>query len=155
MRDNAYLLERMYYIWEEYFADVPRKNLVIIKFGKYSKRRLGSIKWVDRSSKIKGVYLKHEKEHQTQDDKRISLITITRYFQDDLVPVDVIDATVGHELVHYAHGFHSPLPKLYHHPHRGGIVNKEMVNRGMAELLEFSENWLKQNWVNTVNSIKK
>ncbi|MCA9374772.1 hypothetical protein KC622_00410 [Candidatus Dojkabacteria bacterium] len=155
MRDNNYLLERMYSIWEEYFADIPRKNLVLIKFGKYSKRRLGSIKWADTRTKVKTLYINHLDEHAIQDDKRISLITITRYFQNDVVPAEVIDATIGHELVHYAHGFHSPLRKLYKHPHRGGIVDKEMAKRGMENLLEFSEEWLKRNWVKTIRTVGK
>ncbi|KKQ03633.1 MAG: hypothetical protein US14_C0033G0001, partial [candidate division WS6 bacterium GW2011_WS6_36_26] len=33
MRDRKYLENLMYDLWEEYFSDIPRKNLVLIKFG--------------------------------------------------------------------------------------------------------------------------
>ena len=57
-RDNKYLENLLYELWEEYFPDVPRKNFVIIKFGKYSKRQLGSIKKANEKTKIKRLMKK-------------------------------------------------------------------------------------------------
>jgi hypothetical protein len=146
MRNNNYLEERLYLLWEDHFADVPRKNLVLIKFGKKSKRQLGSIRWVRERTGVKSLLKKRVDEYKEQDDKRISLITITKYFQDERIPEYVIDGTIAHELVHYVHGFHSPLQQLYKHPHKGGIVKKELIKRGLGEVHRSAEGWLKHEW---------
>jgi hypothetical protein len=146
MRDNNYLEDRLYLLWENHFADVPRKNLVLIKFGKGSKRQLGSIKWVRQGTGVKTLLRKRVDEYKVQDDKRISLITITKYFKDERVPDYVVDGTIAHELVHYVHGFHSPLKQLYKHPHKGGIVKKELVKRGLGQVHRDAEIWLKKEW---------
>jgi hypothetical protein len=119
---------------------------VLIKFGKKSKRQLGSIRWVRRGTGVKSLMSKRIDEHKMQDDKRISLITITKYFQDERVPEYVVDGTIAHELVHYVHGFHSPLKQLYRHPHKGGIVRKELAKRGLGEVHNEAEKWLKGEW---------
>ena len=46
IRDNKYLENLLYDLWENNFCDVARLNLVTIKYGKYSKRQLGSIKMI-------------------------------------------------------------------------------------------------------------
>lgn len=145
-RNDAYLEEKMYEIWENHFSDVPRKNLVLIKFGKYSRRQLGAIKWANERTKIKGRLRKKKDEMDIADDKRISVIMITRYFQYPIIPEHVIEATIAHELVHYTHGFHSPLPKIANHPHRGRVVEKELIKRGMGEIYKESQKWIKENW---------
>ena len=145
-RNNEYLEDRLFSIWEEYFLDIPRKNLVLIKFGKYSKRQLGSIKWATKDTKINSILKKKKDEYLNQDDSRISVISITRYFQNLNIPEYVIDGTIAHELVHYVHGFHSPLEKKYNHPHKGGIVKKELIKRGLGDVYKQSEVWLKENW---------
>ncbi|MCK9368792.1 hypothetical protein M0R04_02325 [Candidatus Dojkabacteria bacterium] len=145
-RNNEYLEERLFNIWEDFFIDIPRKNLVLIKFGKYSKRQLGSIKWATRDTKIQGILKKKKDEYLNQDDSRISVISITKYFQNLNIPEYVIDGTIAHELVHYVHGFHSPLEKKYNHPHKGGIVRKELIKRGLGDVYKQSEVWLKANW---------
>ena len=136
----------MYELWDSFFSDVPRKNLVLIHFGKYSARRLGSIKWATKRSKIKYLMKDKEEELKFQDDPRVSIITITRFFASLSVPELIPRMTIAHEMVHYAHGFHSPLPQLYDNPHRGNIVNKELIKRGMGSQLAEAEEWLKQNW---------
>lgn len=148
MRDNKYLEERLYFIWENFFADIPRKNLVLIKFGKSSGRQLGSIKWANQYSKIKGDLKKKKDDYEIVDDKRISIITITKVFQDPDIPESIIDATIAHELVHYTHGFHSPLPRAVSHPHKGKVVERELYKRGLGEMYIESEKWLKSNWRN-------
>ena len=67
-------------------------------------------------------------------------------FQSSLVPEYIIDLTIAHELIHYSHGFHSPLPKLYSHPHKGGIVTKELKQRGFANQLSLEKNFIKNEW---------
>ena len=152
MRDNQYLENRLYFLWENYFADVARKNLVLIKFGKSSSRQLGSIKWANQRTKINGVLKNKKEEHNIADDKRISVITITKLFQSEKIPEYIIDSTIAHELVHYTHGFHSPLERMYNHPHKGNIVGKELIKRGLGDMYKQSKRWLKENWREIIKS---
>jgi len=145
MRDNKWLIEKLYNLWEEYFNDIPRKNLVIIKFGRKSKNQLGSIRWVTERTKVKAL-LKNYKNNDYEDDGRITLITITSYFKDERIPEVIVDTTIAHEMIHYAHGFFSPLKQIYNHPHKGGIIRKEMIKRGMEEEYKFAKKWLKEEW---------
>jgi hypothetical protein len=147
-RTNNWLASRMYDLWENHFADVPRKNLVVIKFGRASGRQLGSIKWARKNTRIKSL-LKTKEVRDTyvvQDDRRITVITITKNFQDPKIPELVVDATIAHEIVHYVHGFSSPLKQTYRHPHQGGIVRKELESRGLGELHNKAREWLRENW---------
>lgn len=152
LRDEKYLEDTLYRMWDDHFSDVPRKNLVLIHFGKNSARRLGSIKWANRNSRIKGLLRKKKDMIGVDDDDRITIITVTRYFQDLVIPDIVVDMTIAHELVHYAHGFHSPLPQRFQKPHQGNIVKKELINRGLGKELERSELWLKDNWLDFLRS---
>src|SRR3989338_5243227 len=113
-RDNIWLLSRLDFIWSKYFADIPQTNKVFIKFGRFAKYRLGSIK-LNRTTKS-------------------SYVTITSMFKDLNVPAEVVDHTIGHELVHYAHGFSSTQSRLHRYPHAGGVVKREMEERGMGYL---------------------
>lgn len=123
-RDDNWLLQRFGFIWSKYFADVAQINPVFVKFGRYSKLRLGSIKLNRKSGK--------------------SLITITSMFKDQSIPVEVVDHTLAHELIHYTHGFSSIITRLHKYPHAGGVVNQEMKKRGMANLVESYKRWMKQ-----------
>lgn len=124
LRDNKWLLSRLDLIWSKYFSDIPQTNKVFIKFGKFAKYRLGSIR-LDKRTKA-------------------SFITITSMFKDLKIPSEVADHTIGHELVHYAHGFSSTHPRLHRYPHAGGVVKKEMKERGMGHLYEAYQNWIKE-----------
>lgn len=124
IRDDNWLLSRLDDIWTQYFADTPQTNKVFIKFGRYAKYRLGSIR-LNRKTKS-------------------SIITITSMFKDLKIPQQVIDHTIGHELVHFTHGFSSPHPRLHKFPHAGGIVKKEMFQRGMGYLYLAYRAWIKQ-----------
>ena len=73
---------------------------------------------------------------------------INGYFRNEKVPDYVIDTTIAHELVHYMHGFNSPLPKMYKHPHKGGIVNKELKKRGFGNMLNLERKWIRNEWKN-------
>lgn len=159
MRDNEWLEDRMYTIWESYFNDIPRHNLVIIKFGKRSKRLLGSIQWATNKTRgVKKIVERMQKEfgHGFVDqfeDRRISLITITKLYQNPEVPDFVVDSTIAHEMIHYAHGFSSPLKQLYAHPHKGGVIRKDMIARGMELIWKKSKKWLKDNWGDHISNM--
>lgn len=125
MRDNLWLDLKLSEIWEKHFADIPRGNEVYIKFGRNARTRLGSIRKIGKSN---------------------TLITITGYFKDNRVPEFMAEATIAHELCHYAHGFFSPLPRLSNYPHQGGLVDKELISRGFKQHLSLQKKWLKETW---------
>jgi hypothetical protein len=79
-------------------------------------------------------------------DAKISTILINRLFQLEIVPVEVVDATIAHELTHYLHGFSSPLEQKFSTPHAGGVVTKELKKRGFESALELQKKWLKVQW---------
>ena len=147
-RTNEWLTERLYSIWEDYFADIPRKNYVIITFGRASSRQLGSIKWATKKTRIKSIIRDKDvqEEIKSQDDKRITVITITRKFQNQNIPEYVVDATIAHELVHYTHGFSSPLKQAYKHPHQGGLIRKELQARGLGSTHKRAKRWIREHW---------
>lgn len=121
-RDDVWLLNRLNYLWESYFRNVSQDNPVFIRFGRYSRFRLGSIR-LERHSKN-------------------SYITVTGMFKDPSIPVEVVDHTIAHELCHYAHGFSSTKPRLHKYPHHGGVIKKELESRGMYKLVRAYAKWL-------------
>jgi hypothetical protein len=143
-RDNKWLEEKMFELWENNFNDVPRINLVVIKFGKGAKRQLGCIRMANHKTRGIGKKLK---ELGTQDSKTTSVITITKHFALAEIPEFVVIGTIAHEMCHYAHGFNSPLQQIYNHPHKGGVIRKEMEKRGLGEIYKESNKWLKKNWL--------
>src|SRR5580658_6434948 len=126
-RDDAWLQLTLDKIWDNYFEDVPQDNDVRITFGRRAKRRLGSIS-------LEGA------------DRRVSLITINGIFKKLDIPEFVIEATIVHELTHYAHGFNSPLSQVQSHPHAGGVMRREFADRGLLELYQQQKKWLKEHW---------
>lgn len=122
-RDNAWLLSRLDHLWSNYFTDVSQDNPVYIKFGRYSKFRLGSIK-----------YQSHTKD---------SHITITSMFKDLSIPPEIIDHTIAHELCHYTHGFSSPKQKMHKFPHHGGVIVRELEERNLHHLVIAYKAWVK------------
>ena len=131
-RDQAWLHALLDRTWDSYFADVPQDNIVRIKFGRRTKRRLGSIS-VDPS------------------ESDVSVITLNGLFADANIPEMVVEATLVHELSHYAHGFNSPLNRVYAHPHAGGVMRAEFKARGLEDLYTAQKKWLKENWPNIVS----
>ena len=91
-----------------------------------------------------------EEEYAVQDDKSITIITITRYFINEVVPEYVIRATIAHELCHYTHGFNSPLERRFDKPHQGRIIEKELEKRELLEEYETSQKWLKDYWLDII-----
>lgn len=123
-RNNDWLASRLEFIWSNFFSDVMEVNPLIVRFGRFSKFRLGSIRLARPSNR--------------------SYITITSMFKDPKVPVEVIDHTIAHELVHYTHGFSSKRIRLHKYPHAGGIVGKEMKKRGMEYMIKAYKLWMKE-----------
>lgn len=150
MRDEKFLEEMLYELWDNHFCDVPRQNLVVIKFGRYSKRQLGSIKLARSNTKIKGLMKKKESELKAQDIKSVTVITVTKYFQHDIIPEFVVRSTIAHELCHYTHGFQSPLKKQFNHPHQGNVINKELAKRDLLEEQKAADKWLKEHWLEII-----
>lgn len=126
LRDNHWLLAEMEFLWEHYFPDVPRANNVEIEFTAPWKARLGVITMAL--------------------DERTSYIGINALLRHLEVPTYITTITVAHEMVHYAHGFGSPLPRRYKYPHRGGIVQKELFNRGLRPDFDLYLDWIHRHW---------
>lgn len=122
-RGDVWLRSRLEFLWENYFSDIPLSNPVKISFGRFSKFRLGSIR-LDPKSKI-------------------SYITITSMFRDPKIPVEVVDQTIAHELCHYTHGFSSTREKKHAKPHSGGVIKKELSDRGLLFLFLAYQEWVK------------
>ena len=134
MRDNIWLREQLDLILKKYFADVAISNPLEIKWGREAKFRFGSIKLL----KPRGLKI-FRSDHEPQK----SIITITSMFQDETIPVEVIEHTICHELCHYTHGFSSTNKRLFRHPHHGGIVDAELKKRGAGHLIIAYKKWLK------------
>jgi len=126
-RDDIWLQELLDRTWDSYFSDVPQDNIVRIEFGRRAKRQLGSIR-LDRN------------------DAHTSIITLNGLFRDPEIPEFIAEATLVHELIHYAHGFNSPRPQQHAHPHAGGVIRQEYAERGLESLYVRQKRWLKANW---------
>ena len=127
MRDNHWLASRLDQIWYAYFYDVERANNVLVRFKGRWKNKFG--------------HIKKSKHGDTE-------IVINSLFKDDRVPEYVIDLTLAHELVHYMHGFNSPHPKRFQYPHKGNVVNRELIVRGMRENLKREKHFMRNEWPN-------
>lgn len=126
MRDQEWLDRLLATTWRRYFSDLPQGELKI-QFGRNARTRLGSIK-LDRR------------------EPQLSVITLNGLFRDPAVPELVPLATLVHELIHYAHGFNSPLEQQHRYPHSGGVIRKEFAERGLEWLYLQQKAWLKQHW---------
>lgn len=133
MRDDKWLFQQLDEIWDTFFPDVPQENDVKIVWGRRARQRLGSIK-------------RGKSDNQKSKSFFETIITINSLFKDEKIPDYVVQATIAHELAHYAHGFNSPLEQKFEKPHEGGIVHKELDNRGAKKLEQMSKKWLKENW---------
>jgi len=125
MRDDVWLAEKLNQMWELLFLDVERKNNVVIRFKGRWKNKFGHIKRL--------------KNKDTE-------IVINGLFKDERIPEFVIDTTIAHELAHYSHGFQSPHPKRYKHPHAGGVVTRELINRGFGHMIKKEKEFMKRLW---------
>ena len=143
MRSNVWLKEQLDFLLKNYFSDVKVTNPIEIKFGREAKYRFGSIRLVKpRGLKIlRGLRSLRKLNDQSP---RKSIITITSMFAKESVPEDVVLYTIGHELCHFAHGFSSQNRQMFKYPHHGGIVNKELKDRGAEDLILAFKKWLKE-----------
>ncbi len=114
------------HIWRHYFSDLPRVNEVQIAYCYPWKNRLGLIR--------------------LSLDNVTSFIGINALLQHQQVPEYVLITTIAHELTHYAHGFGSPLPRLYKHPHANNVVTRELEKRGLGEYVHQSDAWIDKQW---------
>lgn len=126
MRNNQWLRNRLDSIWSEFYSDVPKTENVVIHFSKRCRNRLGSIRLVDN---------------------QISEIKINGLLKERDIPDFVCEAVIAHELTHYVHGFGSRRPQLYKYPHRGGVVAREMIRRGLGESHYAAKEWINTNWL--------
>jgi hypothetical protein len=126
VRDNRWLNHLLERIWDGHFTDTPRANAVRVNFGAPWKCRLGLI--------------------TMSHDESTTYIMVNCLLRALEVPEYVTRITIAHEMVHYAHGFGSPLPQRYKHPHRGGIVKRELHHRGMKSEFERYDAWINNRW---------
>jgi hypothetical protein len=124
--DKQHLTYTLEYIWQRYFSDIPRANLVEIAYGQPWKRRLGLIR--------------------LSLDSTRTFIGVNALLQRPEVPEYVLLTTIAHELVHYAHGFGSPLPRLYEHPHANNVVGRELERRGLGQISRRCDEWIDKVW---------
>lgn len=142
MRDDTWLFQKLDELWDGHFSDIPQNNDVLIKFGRRARQRLGSVKQetsIFCHSRAGGNLSK-------QDKNRKTAIIINGLFRDPAIPEYVVTAVIAHELCHYAHGFSSPLEQRHPHPHYGGVVAKELKERGFEKELKLQKKWLKEKW---------
>ncbi len=125
-RTDQWLTHELDRIWESFFQDVPRVNPVTVCFARQWKNRLGLITLCE--------------------DEGVTYIRLNGLLRLPAIPDFVNTATIAHELVHYAHGFGSPLPRKYDHPHQGGIVPRELVNRGLGFEHRIHVQWISDHW---------
>ncbi|GHO69265.1 hypothetical protein KSC_081570 [Ktedonobacter sp. SOSP1-52] len=114
------------HIWKSYFADIQPVNEVCIAYCYPWKTRLGVIRMTL--------------------DENTSFIGINSLLQVAQVPECVLITTIAHELVHYVHGFGSPRPRLYQHPHANSVVDKELEQRSLGEQLYLCNEWVDKEW---------
>lgn len=113
-------------IWQHYFSDTPRVNHVEIEYSYPWKSRLGLIR--------------------LSLDASVSFIGINALLQLPQVPEYVLITTIAHELVHYTHGFGSPLPRRCKHPHANHVVDRELEARTLGEYLYQCNAWIDKHW---------
>ena len=116
----------LYFIWHTYFADTPRVNEVHIAYSYPWKSRLGLIR--------------------LSLDNTLTFIGINTLLQHPHVPDYVLLTTIAHELVHYKHGFGSPLPRRYKHPHANGVVDHELEAHQLGDPIRLCNEWIDQYW---------
>lgn len=131
-RNNKWLKSIAQKIWFNYFSDISPTNDLRVKFGRCAKWQLGCIR-------------------QSRKAGSPSVVTLNGYFKNPKVPQYVIEGVLAHEFSHYLHGFSSCRPQLFRYPHRGGIIKKELKQRGLADLEKRQNEWIKQNWQNIIN----
>lgn len=127
MPSDVSLTRKTAELCREYFPDKKISNLLVVRWAKPWKTKLGHIR-------------------PLKDTGFGSLIEINSILADPRVPEFVLDVTLLHELIHYFQGFGSNQPRNQRHPHRGGAVTKEFAQFGWQELLNKQDQWVKENF---------
>ena len=141
MRDVAWLREQLDFLLKNYFSGVKVTNPIEIRFGREARYRFGSIRLI--RSRGLGRFRGLRRVIGSSKIPQKSIITITSLFAKESIPQNVVRYTIAHELCHYAHGFSSENKRLFRYPHHGGIVNRELKERGAEELISAFKKWLK------------
>ena len=126
LRDHSWLQDELEHLWRGCFPDVVRANHVEARYYGSWKNRLGVI--------------------SLNEDEGRTHIGVNSLLRLPDVPYYVSTITLAHEMVHYAHGFGSPLPRRHKHPHRGRVVEKELVNRGLGSDYGRYLDWVTNRW---------
>jgi hypothetical protein len=79
-------------------------------------------------------------------DSTLTFIGINCLLQLPQIPECVLITTIAHELVHYIHGFGSPLPRHYQHPHAHQVVERELKRRALGDHLHCCNQWIDNCW---------
>lgn len=126
LRSDEWLQSLYEDIWRSHFRDVPRVNDISIEFARHWKTRLGMIRMTE--------------------DECTSYIGINGLLRHPDAPEVIAVVTIAHELCHYTHGFGSPHPRRFTHPHAGNVVGIELEARGLSTELTIYEEWLSDCW---------
>jgi len=123
MRDKLFPQKRLNFLAKKYFPDAfVKKEIIHIKWGRNALYRFGSIKYLFKKKAVE--------------------ITINGRFKDKKYPLQIVDHTIAHELVHFVQGFPQPGPALHRYPHRGGVIDKELQSRRLNYLVDFYKKWV-------------
>jgi hypothetical protein len=129
---DKYLTSKTASLIRENFPERGVTNLLVVRWGKRWRNTLGHIK------PLKNVEFG-------------SLIEINSLLKSTDIPEFVLDSVLMHELVHYFQGFGSNHERKSLHPHKGGVVDKELFRLGWGDITKKSDAWIKLNWHPLVN----
>jgi predicted SprT family Zn-dependent metalloprotease len=124
---DSFLAKRVADLVRENFKERGLPNLLTFKWGEKWKNTLGRIQPLKTS-------------------EFGSVIEINPLLAEIEVPEYVLDAVIMHELTHYFQGFGSNHERKHKHPHKGGIVDKELDRLGWEEIRKNADKWIKENW---------
>lgn len=136
-RTDEWLQNEFNLIVKNHFPEIKQVDSVTITFGRPTAVRLGSIRLMKRSERTAGT-----------------LIRVNGLFRNPRIPLFVVREVIAHELAHLVHGVHTVSERRYRHPHRGGVVTTELVDRGIGEVVYLSKTWLKQNWQSFISEVR-
>ena len=124
---DKYLNSKAASLIRENFPERGVTNLLVVRWGRRWRNTLGHIK-------------------PLKDEEFGSVIEINALMKSTEIPEFVIDSVLMHELVHYFQGFGSNHEQKSRHPHRGGVVDRELERLGWKEIIEKSDKWVDDNW---------
>ena len=125
---DSYLAARAAALIRENFSERGVTNLLVVQWGGNWRTTLGHIKPLEKNTSYGSV------------------IELNSLLKSVEVPEYVVDAVLMHELTHYFQGFGSNHERKHRHPHKGGVVDKELARLGWEEIQQKSDKWLKENW---------